>query len=126
MTRCAISKFSIEKSGKIFVNFHAFSFTEVPTIVLEFMLLGDLRSFLRSKRVEKDNEHIYVNSHVIESGLNADDFIRINLDVAKGLEYLSKKRVRDGCSSVASSALCKVKWIMIYSKTSDFLSVKIW
>ena len=57
------------------------------------MLLGDLRSFLRSKRVEKDDERIYVNSQVIESGLGADDFIRINLDIARGLEYLSKKKV---------------------------------
>ena len=57
------------------------------------MLLGDLRSFLRSKRLEKNNEHTYVNSQVIESGLGADDFIRMNLDIAHGLEYLLKKRV---------------------------------
>ena len=58
------------------------------------MLLGDLRTFLRSKRVEKEDERVYVNSLFIETGLEADDLLRITLDIAKGLEYLSAKRVR--------------------------------
>ena len=64
-----------------------------PVIVLEFMLLGDLRSFLRTKRVDERSEAIYVNSKVIDSGLEQDDILNMNLDVARGVEYLKTKAV---------------------------------
>ena len=64
-----------------------------PIIVLEFMLLGDLRSFLRTKRIDERNEAIYVNSKVIDSGLEQDDILNMNLDVARGVEYLKTKAV---------------------------------
>ena len=63
-----------------------------PVIVLEYMLLGDLRSFLLSKRADQRDE-VYVNSKVIAAGLCADDFLHVGLDIARGLEHLSEKRV---------------------------------
>ena len=77
-----------------------------PLIVLEFMLLGDLRSFLRGQRVEREDEKIYVNSAVIESGLGSDDFLHIILDIAKGLEHLKSIGVRKTfCPSLECTCL---------------------
>ena len=65
-----------------------------PVIVLEYMLLGDLRSFLLSKRADRRDE-VYVNSKVIAAGLCADDFLHVGLDIARGLEHLSEKKVKN-------------------------------
>ena len=87
------------------------------------MLLGDLRSFLRSKRVKStasDDEHTYINSVTLDSGLSSSDFLHIALDVAKGVEYLSNNSVsnenastyqrnEDTCNVVQLTACVKMK-----------------
>ena len=71
------------------------------------MLLGDLRSFLRTKRVDRDNEEVYVNSKVIDSGLEQDDILHMNLDIARGVEFLKTKAV--SVVSIANMAIEKHK-----------------
>ena len=58
------------------------------------MSFRDLRTFLHSKRGSRGvGRDTVVNASVVGSGLRPEELCYIGLDVARGLEHLSKKKV---------------------------------
>ena len=57
---------------------------DVLYVALEYLPYGDLRSYLRTARSQSDSD---------EDALSPDQLIKFALDVAKGMEHLSKAGV---------------------------------
>ena len=72
--------------------------TDIPTIVLEYMLYKDLKTFLFAKS-GRELARLEVDDH--ECGIRQEDLFFIGLDVAKGLEFLASKQVlSSGCTLI--------------------------
>jgi serine/threonine protein kinase len=60
---------------------------QLPVIILPYMANGDLKSFLRNQRNQTEMQH-----NKFPKGLNYTKLLYICLDIARGMEYLHKKK----------------------------------
>ena len=80
--------------------------TDVPTMVFELMVGGDLRHYLIQKRASADlDDDLYTTAESIEGHLSSRDLLDIGRQVASGLVHLVQFNVNQQKPMLSRNAL---------------------